>query len=104
MAGIDRDVLETQCDVLTDARALHLVALEEAVALEARAMRTEHIAHDEAAAASSIETEAHQQVIRSRVIQAEQRRAIRECSADIREIKDLLETWVPTQRQPIAGS
>jgi alanine racemase len=103
MSGIDRDVLETQRDVLRDARALHQAALDEAIALEARAMRTEHIAHAQATASAAIEAEAHRQVMTARVMQAEQLRAVRECSADIASIRSVL-TDLPDQRQPLTSA
>lgn len=87
--GIDRDVLEAQRDVLREARELHKLTLQEAVDLEARALTTEHAAHDEAA--------------RARRIQADQRASIRECSADMAEIDELLRT-LPRPRLSVAGS
>ena len=98
MGGIDADGLRAQEAVLREARAHHQQTLDEAIGLEHRAMRVEQQAHDEAAAALAVEKHAHDQVLRARVMQAEQRHAVRECSADIAEITEVLRS-IPQQRQ-----
>jgi hypothetical protein len=81
--GIDRKVLEAQCDVLRESRELHQLTLQEAVDLEARLLAAEQAAHEE--------------ILAARKLQADQRRCIRDCTADLAEIDEVLRL-VPVPR------